>query len=118
MEVRATTQPAYIAKMTYQQMTSQHSETWTSAYATIAAEVAQQYDTIADKSCFALRFTPWLARYGHLLRVLQLDLNLSGKEWSEGESLIAGALHRASGMSSQGLQLQTYKSYPACAGRC
>jgi hypothetical protein len=40
----------------------------------------------------------------------------AGKEWLEAESLIASALQRAKSASSLGLQLSTYRSYPACAG--
>ncbi|KAF6254225.1 hypothetical protein COO60DRAFT_1627961 [Scenedesmus sp. NREL 46B-D3] len=61
-------------------------------------------------------FAPWLEKHGHLLKSLQLNLNLTGKEWLEAESLIASALQRAKGASSQGLQMQTYRSYPACGG--
>lgn len=61
-------------------------------------------------------FTPWLEKHGHLLKSLNLNLNLTGKEWLEAESLIASALQRAKGGSSLGLQLTTYRSYPACAG--
>ncbi|WIA17041.1 hypothetical protein OEZ85_013949 [Tetradesmus obliquus] len=61
-------------------------------------------------------FTPWLEKHGHLLKSLNLNLNLTGKEWLEAESLIASALQRAKGVSSLGLQMTTYRSYPACAG--
>ncbi|KAF8065817.1 CSP41B [Scenedesmus sp. PABB004] len=65
---------------------------------------------IAAVRAFAL----WLAKHGGLLRSLQLSLNLAGRERSEAEAAIAAALQRAD--AAVGLQLTTYRSYPACAG--
>jgi hypothetical protein len=48
--------------------------------------------------------------------ILRFVLCPAGKEWLEAESLIASALQRAKYASSLGLQLSTYRSYPACAG--
>lgn len=78
-----------------------------------AYEQQRSASCLVPKPC---RFASWVSKHGHLLKVLQLGLNLSGKERVDGEALIAGALQRANGVSSMGLQLQTYRSYPACAG--
>jgi hypothetical protein len=56
-----------------------------------------------------------LHQYSPQLRCLGV-LFPPGKEWLEAESLIASALQRAKSASSLGLQLSTYRSYPACAG--